>query len=149
MTRVLPVRRSLARSLALVATALTLAACGGDGPSEPVDPVAAASGTYNLVSVDDDAVPSLLVASGANRAEITGGTMILNSNGTLMQTIDYRTLVDGVTEEGTEVYSANWSLLGSDGVYIEWDGFEPVEGTISRGVLTFDDIGGTHVYRRR
>ena len=149
MRAILSRGRVLGRPLMLAAAAIALAACGGDGPSEPVDPVAAASGAYDLTSVDGDAVPSLIVASGAEQAQIIGGTVILKSDRTLTQTVDYRAVVDGVTEEGTAVYTATWSLVGSTGLYIEWDEYTPVEGTISGGVLTFDDLGGTHVYRRR
>ena len=79
------------RFLSVAALTLIFAAGCGDGSTEPVDPRAAAAGTYTLASYNSASLPALYFQNSAGRIDVISGSMVLRADGSFTETINLRT----------------------------------------------------------
>ena len=86
-----------------MAAVIVAAACdsGSTGPSSPI-------GEYALVSVDGDAVPSVLAQSPNYLLELTEGALALAPAGTFAAQLTVRQTVDAVSELYYEETVGGW-----------------------------------------
>ena len=126
----------------LLATAM-LAACGGDGATDP----SSITGAYDLQTVDGDPLPFVFFEIGADRLEITGGRITLNADETFSDRIEFRIIEDGVTSDNSETVTGTWEANGTDLTLTYQNGAESTV-TISARTLTQVVEGITFVYRK-
>ncbi len=79
----------LGRSLRAIAIAAAVAACGGDGGTSP-NSLAAAAGTYTLVSFDGHALPTITFEDAEWRDEVLSEALILEADGTFTNPYSWR-----------------------------------------------------------
>jgi hypothetical protein len=130
------------RSTALLFIALIgLVAC-----SDNIAPEQQLAGTYALLTINGRNLPYMLVQSGpAYRIEIADGALVLNSNGTFVETLMIRqTDSTAVTLQSSEVHGT-WS--GMRDLRLTVDN-AAVLGTIAGNTITTSDGEFTLVYRR-
>ncbi|HKN57558.1 MAG TPA: hypothetical protein VJV97_01820 [Gemmatimonadaceae bacterium] len=112
--------RQTKRFLTFIAV-LLIAACTDNGIFNPLND---ASGTYTLTVYAGRSIPATYVIQAGdpnypnypNGATfvVTGGTMVLNSNGTFVETNNYTTTPTGGTSSNSNfVSSGTWTLSGT------------------------------------
>jgi hypothetical protein len=100
--------RRLAFTLA-AAIPLLVAACS----DSPTSPSAAIEGTYSLRTVNGQNVPVTVAQMGADRADITGGSLTLNNNGTFTGQLEFRFVFSGIRANQSESLSGTWTADGN------------------------------------
>ena len=70
------------RTITLAGIVLALAACGSDSGVGPTAAPATVAGTYNLTTVDGQALPFTVLDLGAYQAKLAAGTLTLKADGT-------------------------------------------------------------------
>jgi hypothetical protein len=100
--------RRLAFTLA-AAVPLLVAACS----DSPTAPSASLEGSYSLRTVNGANVPVTLATMGADRVDITGGTLTLNNNGTFSGQLAFRFVFSGATTNQSESSSGTWTASGN------------------------------------
>jgi hypothetical protein len=101
------------RSFTTLATALLLpfTACGDeDGPTGPN---VEASGTYQLSTVNGEALPFTLAQDGADMIEVIDGQIELHANGTFTDSTTFRLTDAGSATTEAEVYTGSYSQTGN------------------------------------
>ena len=83
-----PLHPRLGQSLRALAIAAAVAACGGDGTGP--NPIAAAAGTYNLVSFDGRGLPTITFEDAEWRDEVISEVLILEADGTFTNPYSWR-----------------------------------------------------------
>jgi hypothetical protein len=136
----------------LVAFLLPLAACRDSTGPTGID------GEYTLVAINTQALPVTIFASNAGRIDITGSTLVLRSDLSFTETINYRVIpaapeaaFDDVTlQNGTykvEGRTVTFTQRRSDGVELG-----TYAGTVEGNTLTyhrFDGFdGNSYAYRK-
>jgi hypothetical protein len=96
--------RTLPAALALLAVLVFGAACGDEG-TEPDDGI---HGTYTLRSIDLTALPFTIQNNSQQRVDVTGGEIVLRSDGTFTDEIRY-----SVTPTGGAAALENDVLTGT------------------------------------
>lgn len=131
---------AMTRTLASLALAAVLAACGGDATEPGADDVAA--GTYVLVSANGEALPAIAVTwedvSGTWQARIRSGTLTLGG-GTYEADFVVDLLVDG-KESLADVPFTYKGTYSTSGARVTLNAANPAhgstEGTLDGDVLT-------------
>jgi hypothetical protein len=97
--------RTVAASLALILSVLSLGACT-ETPSAPLDD---AAGTYTLKTVDGSALPFVYLDLSGWRDEIVSGVVELRVDGNFRDESIYRRTREGVTTMQTVTLTGTWS----------------------------------------
>ncbi len=140
-------RRTFAR-LAFAALAFPLAACGGGGDSPTGPTTASVVGTWNLQSINGQALPYVLQQTGADKLEVTRETFTFSST-TFTQTTDYRLTQSGRVTTDSEADAGRYTINGNAvTVTFNSDG-SSVTGTVSGNTITAAADGVALVYRRQ
>lgn len=107
------------------------------------------AGTYQLQSVNDDPVPSILSQVGTTyRLEATGGAVTLRSDGTYTATFSLREDDNGTITTINQTEHGTWEGTASDLTLIDDSDGEFVLASVSGNTLTVDDGTDIWVYRR-
>ena len=117
------------KRFALIATAVLLSACGGDGLG-PED----IAGTYRLITVAGESLPALLATDGVTSVELESGTVRLNSDFTFSTTLSIRVFDHNTslteTDAGVGTFTQNGTALV----------FTYTDGSIEGGSLNGDRL---------
>ena len=119
-----------------VAVALALAACGGEGG----DP----TGTYDMVSIDGNALPYAPAHQGQKGPEIVAGSLTLNADGTFAFSMGYR-LPGGATQSSD--LKGTYTLEGSE-FLLKWEGAGMTRGEWEGDTFSFNNEGMVFAFER-
>ena len=95
------------RALFILLCAVAWVGC--DDSTEPED----ISGRYELRTVNGSNVPATVIQVGTTRAEILGGFLQLNADGTFSSSRTTRITQGTSTSTNTETESGTWTLTGN------------------------------------
>lgn len=109
------VRKTLGAGMA----ALTLAACGGDATGNDPDAVV---GQYVLISINALPLPVIVDQIGDDIAEVTGGTVTVDADGTFGDVTNLRFTESGVVTTEVDATQGNWTLSGTTVTFTPNDG---------------------------
>lgn len=114
---------------------LSVVACGdsGTGPDNIF-------GRYNLVSIDGDPPPAVILESGTTVVEMTDMFISLQSSGAIVSEFDLRAESAGQTLTETETRTGTWLLSGSS-VELVWDDGCSDTATIAGDRLSYIGCG--------
>jgi hypothetical protein len=135
--------RHLLSRAATAAALLALAACG-DGAAAPAPDV---TGTYRLRAVNGKAPPQVVERSAAGTVELTGGTVVVGSDGTFAYAGELRvTTAGGATVTRPQSIAGVWRAAPG-GIEVADDGAIGVALVTFTGgnTLTFVDRGDAPV----
>lgn len=116
---------------ALIVAILALAAC--DVPTiddDPDDPMAALAGSYDLVSINDDAVPY----EAEDGTILSSGTLALTEGGAYTFTLTGQD--PGSSESWTDSFTGTFAIDGSTVTLAQADDFYPNPGTFTDAAVT-------------
>lgn len=102
------------------------------------------SGTYNMVSIDDNALPYAPTHQGQQGPEIVSGSLTLNMDGTFAMTMSYR-LPSG--ELGANELKGTYTVEGSD-FRLHWEGAGVTPGTLDGDRFTFNNEGMVFAFQK-
>jgi hypothetical protein len=110
------------------------------GCDSSTDPVAAAAGTYVLVTVEGESLPTV-VQTGDGAVEIVSGQMVLNANGACGGSLVVRE--PGTEPTMTMASTCTWTRAGSE-VTVNWSDGATDVATLQGNQLTLvaEDLGG-------
>ena len=131
----------------LVALVLPLAACkDGTGPS-------GIDGTYTLVSINTQALPVTVFASNAGRIDVLDATLVLRSDLSYTETINYR-VIPAAAEPFSDVAVENgsYTVAGNAVTFTLLTGNRnpsfSYTGTVEGNTLTYSFQGESYAYRK-
>jgi len=132
------------RRLILAFGLVSALACGSD----TTEPVANASGTWNLATVNGAALPFTLIANEPVLVvEIVSDQIIAYGDGTFVGTTTYRQTESGTVTTVTQVPDGTWNQRGTS-VTIHYSDGSTARATISGDVITVTAPGVVAVYER-
>ena len=122
------------RTIPLLGIAFTLAACGHDsvGPS----PTPTIAGTYNLTTVDGQALPFTALDLGAYQAKLVSGTLSLRSDGTNSFQFGIRLEDSGNLRSTTDSDGGLWNVNDRAITLASTQGDIARTGTVSGSMMT-------------
>lgn len=127
---------------------LSVAACGGSDSTAPVDPRVAASGVYDLQTVNSSPLPAVLATGATSRIELTRGIETLRSDGSYTETLTVR-ITDSYSSSSQDVVeNGTFTIVGSQITFTDSDKFS-YTGAVANGQLTYTTDGLSVQYRRR
>ena len=134
------------RWFAIALLAVSVAACGGDAPSEPA-PVTVV-GKWSLETVNGARLPFVLDQRGNDKVELISASLDVMSSGAFSATSNERSTIAGVVKDQSYIDPGRFTLAGAVATFV----FD-LDGGISRGTIvadamTFDANGLVVVYRR-
>jgi len=119
-----------------LAVALALAACGGEAD----DP----TGTYDMVSIDGNALPYAPTHQGQKGPEIVSGSLTLNADGTFAFSMGYR-LPGGATQSNN--LKGTYTMEGSE-CRLKWEGAGTTPGDWEGDTFSFNNEGMVFAFER-
>ena len=145
-------RRTLATA-ALALLTLASGACGGDDDS--TGPNGSIAGTYTLQTINGDPPPVTLLEFDTYKIEVTGASIVLNTNNTFSATSAFRETDDGQVTTSNSVCAGTYTRSGSTVTFSEPESINEdcggsYTGTWSNGntlTVTFD-AGVQAVFRK-
>lgn len=130
-------------SLALLAAGLALGACSRSSTS----PVADASGTYVLSTVNGDSLPATISQSADTTIAVTAGEVTLSRDASASYSLSLRYTVGTVSSPALEADDGVWAING-DSIQIAWQQSGIDTFMRSRNTLTETAGGLTYVFLR-
>jgi len=119
-----------------LAVALALAACGGEAD----DP----TGTYDMVSIDGNALPYAPAHQGQKGPEIVSGSLTLNADGAFAFSMGYR-LPGGATQSNN--LKGTYTMEGSE-CRLKWEGAGTTPGDWEGDTFSFNNEGMVFAFER-
>ena len=120
--------------------------CSDD--EDTTGPAADVAGTYQLQTVNGQALPVTLGTQGSVTIEVTADEYVLRPDGTFSSTITFRHTDSGTVTTTTDSYEGSWQANGSTIRLNSVDvGLETAAFT-GGNTLTFTFGGSTLVYRK-
>lgn len=123
------------RTITLLGIALTLAACGSDSVGPAAAPTAVA-GTYNLTTVDGQALPFTVLDLGAYQAKLASAALDLKSDGTYSFDFGIRIEDSGNLRSTSQSDAGVWTRSGNTVTLTSSEGSVARFGTVSGDVMT-------------
>ncbi len=141
--------RRFATVVALAATLLAAAGCGGDSNAPDRSHV----GLYDMASIDGDPLPATIFGMPGYSIQVTQGSLALNANNTSVESITTIETVDGTQGPLESVsclgsYTRSGSTITLTTPETEACAGQRVTGTLSGRTLTVDYDGTTVVFSR-
>jgi hypothetical protein len=99
------------RKLLMAGLALSLLACDDD--DDPAGPEDSVAGTYALLSISSQTVPTTVFQDATTQIEVLSGSITLTATNTWTGTISTRTTTNGVPLEETLNASGTFTVSGS------------------------------------
>ena len=124
-------------------TLIVLAACGDS--TEPT--TASLAGTWTLQSVNDATLPATVNGSGANRSDVTKGSVILVATGNYTQSVEIVTYVSGQASTMPLNDAGTFTVSGSTITFTSTGGSTQT-ATVSGNSMTVVAAGATAIYVR-
>lgn len=122
-----------------------LIACGDDATS----PETTLTGTYTLVSVENETLPYVILEVGDFKSELLSGSATFNANGTFTATLTIRETENGTSTTMAEGASGTYVRSGNSvTLTVPNDEDSPYQATLSSNTLTFDFDGLTFRFQR-
>lgn len=123
------------RTSTLLGIALTLAACGSDGVGPAAAPTAVA-GTYNLTTVDGQALPFTVLDLGAYQAKLASAALDLKADGTYSFEFGIRIEDSGNIRSTSQSDAGVWSKSGNTVTLTSSEGSVARTGNVSGALMT-------------
>jgi hypothetical protein len=136
--------RRLSAVLSVFAALVTLAACGGDGSTNPGS--ATVAGTYTLRTVNGSPLPYTLVQLGDDKFEVMADAITLKDGGIWTGAGTIRVTERGQMSTTAITSTGTYSLTGTAITITDVTG--STTGTVERGTLTVAQAGLLSVYTR-
>jgi len=141
-------RRMLA--LAYAVSTVVLAGCGSDSSTDPSQDVVGNTvlvGTWNLTTVNGEALP-LLLQEADPKVELMSDQLVVFANGKFTRSLLAR-FTDGI-DSSTQTYpdSGTYKMNGSSAIFTFTDGSGGM-GTLSGNRMTVSGTGIPFVYQRQ
>jgi hypothetical protein len=133
----------MSKRLLAAITLVALAACG-DSPTEPT--AASLAGTWTLQTVNGAAVPATVAGSGANRTDVSKGSVVLTAAGSYTQSVDLVTYTSGQPTTNTLGDAGTFSVSGSTITFTSSAGGSPQTATVNGSSMSLSFQGSTVVY---
>ena len=130
------------RRVVLTFLALGLVACGDDGIG-PED----VAGTYTLQTIDGNPPPWVTFQIGADKIEVTAGSVTLNADMTCSLSTTFRATLSGNITTNTETHVCTYTII--DGaITLTRPSATGASGSIIGSALTISDDEFVFVYRK-
>lgn len=123
------------RTITLVGIVLALAACGSDSGSPTAAP-ATVAGTYNLTTVDGQALPFTVVDLGAYQAKLASATLTLQADGTYAFQFAIRIEDSGNIRSVSQTDGGVWNTSAGTVTLTSTQAGFTRTGAVSGGVMT-------------
>ena len=123
------------RTISLLGIVFTLAACGHDGVGPSPAPSTIA-GTYDLTTVDRQALPFTALDLGAYQAKLVSGTLKLSTDGTYSFQFSIRIEDSGNVRTAADSDSGLWNVNDNAVTLASTQGDISRTGTVSGTVMT-------------
>jgi len=120
----------------LLVAAISLLAC----TRAPVD----YTGTYSMVSIDDNELPYTPTHQGQKGPEIISGSMTLNADGTFVFSMSYRNPSGAIGENNLE---GTYTVEGSE-FRLQWQGAGITLGTLDGDSFSFNNEGMVFTFQK-
>ena len=133
------------RSILLLGIAFALAACGRD---DIVSPPATIAGSYQLTTIDGQALPFLVFENGAYQARVVSGTLNLNANSSYSLAFNVRIDDSGNVRTSTQSDAGLWNVARDSITLASTAGNLAITGNVSGNVLTLQSSNITLVLRK-
>ncbi len=130
------------RRVFLAVLIVGVTACGGDGTG--LENVA---GLYTLQTIDGAPLPWILLEVGANKIEVTAGSVTLNTDRTCSDSITLATTESGNVDSDTATDVCTYTTDGQAITLTYTDNSISV-GTIIGSALTITDAGVAFIFRK-
>ena len=131
------------RTITLVGIAFVLAACGHDGVGPTAAPITV-TGTYNVTTMDGQALPVTVLDLGAYKAKLASGTLNLKADGTYSFEYGIGIEDSGNIRSQLDTDGGSWTKSANTITLTNTAGSLTQTGTLSRGVMTLHS--GTVVF---
>ena len=133
--------RRLVAALAIA----TVAACGSDGPTDPVTD--SIEGVYSLRTINGQPLP-FTVQGNSTTLVLTSDVLTMAANGSWTEALAFRlTTVSGETTEGTDSDAGTWTRAGGT-VTLTSNENGLFQGSYANGSITFSDPDFVQVFTR-
>ena len=111
---------------------------------DPAETSTDATGTYNLVSIEGNAIPYAPMHLGRRQPQVVAGTITLHEGGTFASTMQY------ANEAGrtmSRAFSGTYSFDGAEFV-LSWTGAGRTKATLEEDTFTMNNEGMLFVYEK-
>jgi hypothetical protein len=115
--------RSHVKAIFAVACMVLVAAC-----NESTPPNGDASGTYELTAINGAPLPFTLDATATDTLVVTSGSVVVNANGTFVETLSADQITGSVSTTRTNVCSGNYVQRGNSFTFQETFTNDPNSG---------------------
>lgn len=125
---------------------LAVVACGGsDSGTGPT--ATSVVGNWTLSTVNGTALPYLLIGSGANKSELTSGSLTVSSTSYTI-TFGLRTTANGVVSTSSSADAGTVAITGTAITLRSTVDGTTITGGASGNTLTLSESGGVYVFTR-
>jgi Lipocalin-like domain len=126
--------------------AAILVAAGACGSDDPTSPIAGASGTWNLQSINGSALP-VTIGTGTQAVTVIASTLTISTNGNYNEVVTLRPA--GTTSNTTFTETGTWSVTNGVVTFNDQTDGITYNGTVSGNTLTETTTGFVSVYARQ
>jgi hypothetical protein len=132
------------RKLLMAGLALSLLACDDDD-DEPAGPEDSVAGTYALISISSQNVPTTVFQDATTQIEVLSGSLTLTATNTWTGSINTRTTTSGVPLEETLTASGTFTVSGNTITFTDASDLSTFTATRTGDTLTatLEVIAGT------
>ena len=130
------------KRIILAFLAFGLVACGDDGMG-PED----VAGTYTLETIDGNPLPWVTFETGADKIEITGGSVTLNADMTCSVSTTARVTFSGNVTTNTETHVCTYTIIDGD-ITLTRPSATDASASINGSALTITTDELVFVYRK-
>ena len=130
--------------ITVVALALLVACKGSDSTTAPVTAV----GSWNLSTINGSPMPFLVIGSGTNKSEVTGGNLTVSSGGSFTSTIAIRNTINGTVTTQAQADAGTYTTNGTAITFkLNSDGSLNT-GSFTSNSLTISASGFSYIFTR-
>lgn len=127
-------------TLALAATTVVLAACGGSDSTGPES----IAGKYALTTVNNAQLPFTTSQDATYKAEILASAITLRDDKTFTWDFTGRSTDNGVVDQGTDSFSGTYTVVGSTITLLDSEG--STSASLGNGTITMVISGPVGVF---
>ena len=137
--------QSRARTGALVALMVMLAACGGDSATGLTTSFV---GSYSLKTVNGVNLPYVIAQTGQDKDELISGSITVNNGGSFTDAFTVRSTRSGQATTSSSADAGTWTSNGTAITFVFNNGSTPSTGSLSGNTLTSTENGLALVFTK-